>query len=81
MGTLPQVGVQSYVTFGQSATCGDDALPQPKGAKPLGHTDDEFKKIIAVQIEKERKEGENRKDVQLASETKALNGDAHQNHR
>ena len=47
----------------------------------MGHTDDEFKKIIAVQIEKERKEGENRKDVQLASETKALNGDAHQNHR
>ena len=28
---LPQVGVQAYTTFGQSATCGDDALPEPKG--------------------------------------------------
>jgi hypothetical protein len=47
----------------------------------MGLHDDKVKEIIAVQIEKERKEGENRKDVQLASETKALNGDAHQNHR
>ena len=47
----------------------------------MGHTDDEVKKIIAEQDQKEQQEGENRKDVQLASETKALNGDAHQNHR
>jgi hypothetical protein len=47
----------------------------------MGHTDDEVKKIIAEQDQKEQQEGENRKDVQLASETKALNVDAHQNHR
>merc|ERR1711865_1043721 len=78
VGMLPQVGVQAYTTFGQSATCGDDALPQPKGAEPMGLHDDKVKEIIAVQAELERKEGENRKDLQKASETKALNGDAHQ---
>jgi hypothetical protein len=64
VGTLPQVGVQSYVTFGQSATCGDDALPEPAGAEPMGL--DEH--VVAARL-KEQTEHEERTDKQLAEET------------
>ena len=44
----------------------------------MGHTDDEVKKIIAVQDQKEQQEGKDRKDLQLASETDAVSKQAGQ---
>jgi len=142
LGMAPQVGVQSYVTFGQSATCGDDALPSKthvcgcsdlfppsksgdfcEGSTDKKHfnhraaecaqhlTEKECKKhktkqtqkqiqaneegdsfcgwnkfemgldeLAVKQIEKEQQEGEDRTDLQKASETKHTNSDAHQKH-